>query len=488
MTHKSQQSGFSLVELLISLAISVVAITTAVLLMTKFVRSSAAYVEASTMEEARGSTETLIRADFDGAGYNLTRSAAPGAGKELVSFLTNPDYNTSAAGNLTKLNDNSSWAYANRAITSGVGLWQWTPNTICIHCWTYVVGNDGSVFAIAVYYDQAGSAAICIYESATANYVATSWGQAASIPNHQPGDAYQIGVEAPNASQPNRFIRYYRIRGGVRTILFTSTAPLPPYPLYLMAYQLGNGSGLNTVSFIGAPIANRANNQTEFARLPFDGGTQLTSPITITNNGAAAIVLTGDKSTDVAPSTTNFNSSDSFINLKTPARGTYAVGNVVMLVDYGSTDPLNPISAASAVCTVTAVSTIDSQTTRLTLTRARQTNPAFNRLWSADADHNHSFGAGATSVIKLAPPVTYILSTDSRLVRIEGARASTVAFNARSLAFTETNQQPYRTFSGAITLAAEGFETGTGSVAETRNTIQFTSTPRALNLASNQLN
>jgi hypothetical protein len=246
------------------------------------------------------------------------------------------------------------------------------------------------------------------------------------------------------------------------------------------------GSALNNFSVIGAPLVNRVNNQTEFARLPFDGGTQLTSPITIAGN--SAIILSGDKSTDSAPTLSVFTSSSTQIDLKTPARGSYANGDVVMVVDYGNTDPSNLVSPASSVCLVTAVSNPDSVTTRLTLTRARQTNPAWGRLWSSDTDHAHTFPANETAVVKLAPPITYALSTDSRLVRIEGARVSTVAFNVRQLAFSQTGTLPVQAFNVVAALAAEGVETASGTSAESRSTIEFTSTPRAMNLASNQLN
>src|SRR5713226_7502603 len=102
MVHKPKQTGFTLLELLISMAISVIALTAALLLMTKFARNVGAYSEVAIMEEARGSSETLLRTDFDTAGFNLTRPSAPGAGKENIQFFDNPDFNTSAPGSLSK--------------------------------------------------------------------------------------------------------------------------------------------------------------------------------------------------------------------------------------------------------------------------------------------------------------------------------------------------------------------------------------------------
>jgi hypothetical protein len=93
-----------------------------------------------------------------------------------------------------------------------------------------------------------------------------------------------------------------------------------------------------------------------------------------------------------------------------------------------------------------------------------------------------------TSVIKLAPPVTYALSTDGRLVRIEGARVSTISFNVRAASCTQTGTSPTQAFTVTVVLAAEGVETAAGSSTESRSTVEFIATPRAMNLASNQLN
>ena len=54
--------GFSLLELLISMAVTVVAVLAAVALITKFARSTAAFTELSTMEESRSTAQTLLRA------------------------------------------------------------------------------------------------------------------------------------------------------------------------------------------------------------------------------------------------------------------------------------------------------------------------------------------------------------------------------------------------------------------------------------------
>src|SRR6266508_1502300 len=95
------QTGFSLLELLISMAITVIAVIAAVGLMTKFARTVGAFTEVSTMEEARGTSETLLRADLDGAGHNLTRPSPPLAGT-IFATLTSFDFYTWSTGTITK--------------------------------------------------------------------------------------------------------------------------------------------------------------------------------------------------------------------------------------------------------------------------------------------------------------------------------------------------------------------------------------------------
>src|SRR6185295_7309010 len=95
-------SGFSLLELLISMAITVVAVLAAVGLITKFARSAAAFTELSTMEESRSAAQTILRADIDNAGHNLTRPSPPLAGS-IFAIPTSSEHYTWANGTVTKI-------------------------------------------------------------------------------------------------------------------------------------------------------------------------------------------------------------------------------------------------------------------------------------------------------------------------------------------------------------------------------------------------
>ncbi|HEX7294705.1 MAG TPA: prepilin-type N-terminal cleavage/methylation domain-containing protein, partial [Pyrinomonadaceae bacterium] len=120
-------SGFSLLELLISMALTVVAVLAAVGLITKFARSAAAFTELSTMEESRGAAQTLLRADLENAGHNLTRPSPPLAGSIFAIPTSSQDY-TWANGTITKTSS-TGWnngASITHVLASGLGSFSFT--------------------------------------------------------------------------------------------------------------------------------------------------------------------------------------------------------------------------------------------------------------------------------------------------------------------------------------------------------------------------
>jgi hypothetical protein len=73
---------------------------------------------------------------------------------------------------------------------------------------------------------------------------------------------------------------------------------------------------------------------------------------------------------------------------------------------------------------------------------------------------------------------------------MEADRPSTLAFNVRQATFAQFIEfnSTANVFRADITVAAEGVETNNTASTESRGTIQIESRPRAMNLASNQLN
>ena len=478
-------SGFSLVELLISMALTVIAVLAAVGLLTKFSRSVAAFTEVSSMEEARGSAETLLRADLDGAGHNLTRPTPPLAGT-IFGSPCSIDHYAWSNGTITKTTA-TGWENGvtiTHAIATGIGSFTFTPpdngGT------AYISSPNGDSFALVIGF---GNPSIGVWIGLYVNGVEVAstccHSPSETISAHVSGDSYSFKIENGTSQ---RVAKLYRIRNNVPTPLWTSSVPVTSYPITFGLNIYTQNQSFTNVTITGAPLVALSGNSTELAPLPWDRDFQLTAPITITGGGSGITALSGDQTTDAATTLGDIDDASSELIVRAPQRGGFNTGDYLLIIDWGSLNPASPGGAASSLCRVSSVTTSANQLT-LTIERVRQNNPAWGRLWSTDADHAHKYAAGST-VTKLQPPVSYTTSTDARFVRMEADRPSTLAFNVRQATFAryvEFNSTA-NIFRVDITLAAEGFETNDTTSVESRGTIEFESRPRAMNLASNQLN
>jgi prepilin-type N-terminal cleavage/methylation domain-containing protein len=178
MRRVKRENGFTLIEILIATAITAIVMIAGTAFIAKFARTSASFAEDHELEESRGTLAGILRSDFDGAGRNLTRPSAPGAGKETVSFLAVPDYSVDTPGRATRLTTETG-AYpstaSTRAVTAGGSVWEFTPSLpVCRNCWTTLYGSDGSARSLAVDPLAPAPSAIVIYENGS--YAATSFG------------------------------------------------------------------------------------------------------------------------------------------------------------------------------------------------------------------------------------------------------------------------------------------------------------------------
>jgi len=469
-----QQEGFSLLELLIAMAIAIIAVVAAVGMMTKFARSAAAFAEVSTLEESKGISETILRADLDGAGHDLTRPSPSLAG---TIFATPADFlnYTWSNGTITKTGS-SGWATpANitHALASGLGGFSFTPPAESASA--TMTGANGASFALVV---GAGS-------PTAINIFANGSDVTGTVTPHIAGDMYTFKIEN---GPSQRITKLYRVRDNSPSPIWTSNATIPAYPISFQVNIFNQGQSFTNVRITGAPLSALSGNFTEFAPLPNDNNLQLTAPVATTGGGTGVIILSGDRATDATTTLSPVSENSTQVLARTPKRGSFNQGDYALLIDWGSLDPASPGGAASSLCRITSVSVSGDDVT-LSIERVRQSNPAWARLWSTDTNHAHSFPAGAR-LTKLQAPVSYALSSDSRLVRVEADRVSTVAFNVREATFNRFVEfnSPAMIYLVKIFLAAEGVETVATTSGETRATIEFRSTPRALNLASNQLN
>ena len=478
-------SGFSLLELLISMAVTVVAVLAAVGLITKFARSAAAFTELSTMEESRGAAQTLLRADLENAGHNLTRPSPPLAGSIFAIPTSSQDY-TWANGTVTKT-ASTGWnngASINHALASGLGSFSFTPTST--GATAFIASPNGNTFAILIGFGAPDAGVwMAVYVNGAEVAATLGHSQSETISPHLAGDSYSFKIEN---GESNRIAKLYRLRNNIPALLWTNTVPVTSYPISFGLNIYEQNQSFTNVIITGAPLIAISGNSTELAPLPSDLGTQLSAPITITGGGSGITALSGDKTTDSVTTLSELDSTSPEVSVRPPQRGSFNPGDYFLIIDWGSLNPAAPGGAASSLCRVTSATTKGNQLT-LSLERVRQDNPAWARLYSTDAEHAHRYAVGST-VTKLAPPVSYTTSTDARLVRMEADRPSTLAFNVRQATFAryiEFNSTA-NVFRVDITLSAEGVETNNTASTESRGTIEFESRPRALNLASNQLN
>lgn len=477
MRVRNSECGASLLEYLVAVSITAIMIIAALALFTQYARRTAGASEVNTLEEDRSAVTQIWRSDLDGGGRNLTRPQGSGAGTEQAEFLPAADY-ISSSGVLTKTG-RSGWgehAFMSRGLGAGLGSFTFLP-TVNSGGWIYgpdqhsfgmLVGVDGWM---ALYDDWIEVALTCCRKPDEI------------IPVHSPGDLYRFSVELKTEREPGTVMRLYRIRGGTTSLLWTSKESVPAYPLSFGATIYGRSQTISEIAITGAPLISLSGGATEFSLLPYDAGVRPTKPIEVSKDGQSLRIISGAAGADSAYTTDFFKSTPNeggTLSLRLPARGNFQIGDIIDVIDF-------PAGRACLYKIETSLINGDGTGT-FEVRPVTEREPAWGRLWSSETDAEYTFQPGAT-VVKFAPPVTYIVTNDNRLVRTEGSRVSTVAFNVRSFTASEQSLPTGWTFSLSMTMAAEGFETSSSSQStETRTTAEYTSTPRALNLAANQLN
>lgn len=475
MRRRNTQRGSSILEYTIAATVAALLIVAAAALIMKFTRVAAATREVSEFEEARAAAAYVVSRDFDRAGLNLTRPEAPAAGTESVTFTTNPDYQTTS-GTATRLTSGGgSNVFGTRGFGNGTGSLSFTCPQPDKACFVGFADNSQYQYWMMIVTQYNWWAYWVNYEGGygvTAGY----------IPDANPypvgTDTFQIAVE--NTATGRKANYYVTRQGGNKVLLYSVPSGTIRFPLKPQGMVQFQGGSIANASITGAPIVNLSGGQTEYSLMPLDQGSRLTRPVTVASGGQSATIISGDEATDIAYTTASFASSSSggTISLRWPRRGAYQVGDVVDLIDFN----------AGRACLYRVEQVNQSGTTgTLVMRPVGASQPAWGRLSSDTNDMLYTFPLG-TAVVKLAAPVTYSVTSDNRLVRMEGNRVTTAAFNVRSFSVTEQATTTGRTYSISITLASEGYETSTGSSNETRANIDYTSVPRALNLTANELN
>lgn len=473
MKGRESERGSTLVEYIIGATILFVMLIVGAVVLAKFNVTTAAYAEVNELDETRAVVSDLVKNDFDGAGRNLTRPEPPLAGTIQPTFRQHADFDTSTPGQLRRIaasgwsSTNLNFAFAVGAANLGKFDFTPPPNQSAVTLWSPAGGGQ---FTIII---GGGNPAVGVWVGIYENGVeVANTSPIGNIPPHLGGDRYGLYIER-GSSGP--VIKLYRTRGTSTITYWSSPMTVPPYPLTISASVWGQNTSMTNVTMDGAPIVRLYDPAVQTAPLPIDRGQRLTGPVT--SNGNTVTILSGDPDTDVVYASQTFlGVSGSMIPVAPPRRGSFNTGDYAMAIDYQSNR-----------AALYRVRVIDAASGSLNLTWVPQAQPAWGRMWADPSDIVPVWPVG-TLIVKLAPPVTYAVSADNRLVRMEGNRTATAAFGVRGFNVTEQSTTSSRSFTVTATLAAEGFQTDQAAGNEPRSTVEYTSAPPALNLFNNQLN
>jgi prepilin-type N-terminal cleavage/methylation domain-containing protein len=474
-TRRSER-GFTLLEL------SIVAVISLILSVLIFPRIAGLFSREASFKESRqlnnraSTLSNLMRGDADFAGYGLTQPRQAGSGTEVGVFQTVSGVYSSTNGNLVKLTNGATGATnLSRGLEYGNGSFTFTPHLENVSVFLMRQGSTTSSWiqhsSITV-----GVSCNCVYLSDPSTFQ--------TIP-HLSGDSYQYSFEFDNSG--NRVLRYYQIRGGTRTLLYTSTAALPSFPVTFAGSSISSGTAISNTALTGAPIIDLKTQPQQLARLPFDGSTRLTSPVQISPDGQSVLFIGGDPDADVM--STNFEWRDAGygggLNIKAPARGTLAEGDYVMLVDF--------IGSKSVLYRVTANDL--PSTGLLEVVPVKSSAPAWGRLYSPDSDYVDNPAAGIINIfpkgsrlVKLAPPVEYTVSGGAVMRRELGGPATVVDLGLSNFAVRQTvgTANVDFTYEVSAVLQSEGVESVANAADRATGPVTFTLSPPFLNLTYHQ--
>jgi len=475
MTDRRKEQGFSLIELLVTALVGGILLVGVFTFLGRATQKASAYLETSEMDERRNVFGDLLRRDLDSAGSNILYSPLVSGGLVDGLFGSTGEY-TASPGSVTKTGPDgyTTSTILTTSIVSGEGYLEYTPPPSGSMVYLNSVYNNSYRLIYLDAEDKSGTANIYIMED--------GWNCVARPSPHHDGDAYRIAIE-PDAAR-GRVINYYRVRNTIPTLLYTSAADMLIYPVAATACLPAKDSTITGVKFFASVMSDSQIAAAQIPPLPYDmwTGDRLRGPLTEFGGGPldgqlGYIILSGDRRADPVYTQTDFSAEDGKVKLNPPARGTYAAGNYVLLVDR------RPGASASALFQVQAV-TAGGKGYYFTLERVTKETPAWGRLFSDETDFSHSFAAGSV-LLRLAPPVTYAFTQDGRVVRSESyltkdsvaaENKATALLGVSDFNITDTSAPTDRSYMASVTLSTEGYETGA-----TTQTYTYKATPRALN-------
>lgn len=417
---KQSQQGFSLLELVVVVAVAVLVVSFAVILSRNSLVRIGAISEARDKNDRAANFAERLRPDIEAAGVNMIRLSNEGAGTEQVTILAQSNYQQSGTliRTLAARGYTVPVALGSRTIREGPGNIVFTVSDPCRTQFLVTLrGSDG----------WRGIANEC-GQTYTQETISTAgvWDTGSFTEANASPATYEISIESrPDASYT---VRYYRTdSGGPRRLLYTSPYGLPSFPLSV-GIQIYTQGEIESMTVTGSVLGDRQVRPFVVAPLFNSDEGRVQRPVVLHTGATGApdgfTLLRGDTASDPARLDSVFdprmfitNPNPLWITFTAPPRGQFAAGDHVLLVDYPA--------SRSLLLSVRDGGVFNGQL-YLYLRPALYSSPAWGRFFSDDADLMYVFQPGAI-LIKLAPPVEYRWDGNDTLFRREGDMAWAVA-------------------------------------------------------------
>lgn len=467
MKTKTSQTGASIVELIIAATIFLIFITGVMGFMMRSGSGVSAKLEKNKLEADKESLGNLIKPDFENAGAGIASYSNHTYGIAAAGFGSNSDYLSTGDGMLVRT-DQSTSGNSDGTIKSNTLLGSETGSvTVKMSLESYIRLSGEDRNEVEVQIETGARRSYKIY--ATVN------GETTEVGEHAPGTTYRIGLTPDPEGKAVVISRLSE--DGEALELFRSNRAIPRGLITVSAY-IAKINDYMQVKMTGAPLIDTSRSASLQTALFVDDrlGGQVPGSVYHDDARKSVTVIGGDTKTGISylqqPVTDLYGQAT--LNVGRPQKGEFNRSDRCLIIDYER--------GSSVMVEVAEVTDIDRNNQSIIVIPVLLGNRAWDRFYSTNESLSGTYSAGSR-FIKLAPPVTYAVSEENRLVREVEGRHETVAFNVRSFDLSEEITKSGPSYRIEVLLAADGRATARENTVPTVNYV-YTATPRALNAAN----
>lgn len=518
-------SGFTLIELMIALAVGVLIILAASSYTIRAARSSAARAEQASLDDARELVSSTVRADFMGAGRYLTRVSdasveRPSYGEEIrndhplawwrLNEQTAPLAAADATGNNNTgvisgvvtprvtgaLASENDWALemgAGARISVNGPVFPFSPESFSVEWWLrptqssspYNQTLSGGDWGNWVFRATGDGAIDCGTDAATSFSAADlpagtlragEWQHLVYTYDRGVASFYHNGrlLAAKPQTRPlpwNTFIlgatlgeQGAPISGGIDEVaLYAHALTIERVRAHYVASVAPHLPSADGLQTASLPLI----------RLEGGGFTRPDGVVHISPTRDLALILTADENFTPTPTRSTFTASDQPATLvvRRGTRGAPAEGDFLLVIDFD-------VKRSVLVRVAGAASEVGGAWS-IPVAVVGMNDPAWGVLANSADDAQLTMPA-SSSVVRLVPPISYCVR-DGRLMRVVGAARDTLAFGATSFRVEHDADTTNTAWLISFELEGEAVEASSDPSWKQRAAARFSVAPAALN-------